>query len=201
MALTWDLCPPIDLKGYPKSIPCKRLQSIAKPDVKLLNEGKPKNLKFVPKSSTDVKTKHTEKSIQKALLWYFDWAVNECYTGITFGGGIADFIRITKARYVAEVEVKISLSDWHADQHKDKWKSKERKKVCQFYYAVPTFLIPKIPAWVADTVGILEITEHGQVIEIRPAARVGKYKLKVADYISLHRALYFRYAELKANIG
>ena len=53
----------------------------------------------------------------------------------------ADFLYITKGDYLYEVEIKISISDFRADQHKDKYH--DHPDVKGLYYFVPNELYSK----------------------------------------------------------
>lgn len=187
--MDWPHCPPLDLSTYDKPVNPERTVAFigAKP------AAKPSNLKITSSVKPQKKSQHTEKTIQRALIWKFDWQVNECFLNVEFGGGIADLLVITKARLCVEVEIKISMSDWNADQHKSKWQHKDRKKISRMYYAVPEWMADKTPAWVPSEIGIYAVGESGWVKEVRPAVRVSKYRASIKDYAKLMRGLYFKY--------
>ncbi|KVR21658.1 hypothetical protein WK13_34540 [Burkholderia ubonensis] len=147
---------------------------------------------------------YNEASIQRALACWFDvHRQMVCVPNVMLFDWEMDFCAITKAGVIIECEVKISLSDWQADQHKDKWKSRHQAKVGRFYYAVPHFLAHKVPDWVPETTGIIALGTDdtgytAQVMkEVRPAALLTKYRAANRDIEYLYRGCYFRYWDKK----
>lgn len=149
-----------------------------------------------------------ERTAQHALARHFNYFAQNVVPNVYIGGGEMDVAVVTRAGYLVEVEVKLSLSDWNADQAKAKWspeRAKYREVVSRFYYAVPTELLAKVPAWVPPTCGLIElqwseIRKSAYAIERRPAQRVGKLKLTDADLLVLLRSTYHRFwqRELRA---
>jgi hypothetical protein len=116
--------------------------------------------------------------ILEALAHYFDWQRNFLMPEYEIGGR-ADLVVITRARYVTEVEIKVTLADWRADAKKPKWSKKppkvdhlpewqrpyelqshenllrRRAHVSRFFYAIPESLADKIPADLPEGVGIV----------------------------------------------
>lgn len=195
MPIAWPHCPPLDPHTLEKPVAFIRSVTEVPKPLAQCDKPLPKNLVF--KSSADKpaakKSGHSEKTMQRALMFHFNWEVNDCYLNVEFGGGIADLLCITKARLCVEVEVKISMSDWNADQHKSKWGHPSRKKVSRMYYAVPEWMSTKIPAWLPKEFGVLAVGESGWVKEVRPAVRVCKYRASIKDYAKLMRGQYFRF--------
>lgn len=148
--------------------------------------------------------KPCEFLLQMAVAEMFDPLRNTVLFNFQFGGGEMDVCCITKAGYVREVEVKCNLADWNADQHKDKWKKggwceKQRAKVCEFYYAVPSELIDRVPDWVPPEAGLIEVSWfQGSYARFRaevrrPAKRCSKHKLTEQEWQGICRHLYYRH--------
>lgn len=136
-----------------------------------------------------------------ALAYHFDWFQNSMMTEFFVDGGIADLVFISRAGYLTEIEVKISLADWKADSSKRKW-LKERPSVARFFYAVPATLVDSIPSWVPEHAGILAISAsltggHDIVREVRAAKRQKAQKVRPE---ALASACYHRYWRLRLNI-
>lgn len=55
-----------------------------------------------------------------------------------------DLAMITRAGYLHEYEIKVSLQDWKNDGEKAKWKSRYRKYVPYLWYCVPLSLYEKL---------------------------------------------------------
>lgn len=117
-----------------------------------------------------------------ALVRHFDWFQNSMMTETFIDGGIADLVVVTKAGYLTEIEIKISLSDWNADRTKDKFK-KPRPTISRFFYAIPETLESKVPDWLPAGTGVLVIRSgrdewaSDTVTEIRAAKRTRGQKV------------------------
>jgi hypothetical protein len=104
-----------------------------------------------------------------------------------------------RAGYLVEVEIKASVVDWNADRGKSKWeKLKEREKVSCFYYAVPTELVAKKPAWIPPACGLIELQwseaggRYSCLERIRPQ-RTWKVKLNDRHRLVLLNSAYHRF--------
>jgi hypothetical protein len=146
----------------------------------------------------------TEADIQQALVRYFDWQRNRCYVNIYVGGWESDFAVVTKAGYLYDVEIKISLADWKAEQHKDKFKpgwvgQNHRKLVSRMFYAVPAELVQRVPEFVPAETGLLSVSPpldrryHSKVELVRPAKRLEAKALSEKKQLQLHDSTYWRY--------
>jgi hypothetical protein len=137
-----------------------------------------------------------------ALANHFDWRANRMMTEFYVDGGLADLVFVTKAGYLTEIEVKLSLADLRADAKKEKW-LKPRPHVARFFYAVPNELADRLPADLPDNAGVLVVypasdrngrpVHRDGVREARPARRVKALKLPPASLATLERNCYFRY--------
>ena len=114
-----------------------------------------------------------------------------------FGGGICDLLAISRAGYATEYEVKVSLSDWNADQHKDKWKSQNRRFVKRFVYAIAPQLEHKIPDWLTPDMGVVTVDRLHSIRVIRTGTNNNE-AVKVPD-VALQRLLHNCYSRLWTN--
>lgn len=149
----------------------------------------------------------SEDLLVSALALYFDWARNQCFPRVSMWTWEQDFVVVTEAGRVWEVEIKLTRADWKADASKDKWETQSWKKIARFYYCVPTELIAKgVPDWVPDYAGILVLEKKffkptkysvgGDKITIsehRPAKNRSKYALASHMLMRLYRSTYFRF--------
>lgn len=155
---------------------------------------------IVRKKEETKPTKLTEDHAISCIASYFEWFRNLCFPNVYMCGGEMDVAVLTPANYLWEIEVKLSLSDWKADEHKDKWKPsyyKQREEVSRFYYAVPTKLINKVPDFVSAEAGLIEIywdNYWGYRIKV---VRESKWKRgkKIIERRKDHllRKIYFKY--------
>lgn len=132
----------------------------------------------------------------EAVIWLSRWAAPHlCFPNVHYGVSEMDLAIVTKgARLLWEVEVKLSLSDWRADEHKRKWQMPQfRSKVARMYYAVPTRLLENVPPFVAPEVGLLAL-ERGRVSTCRSArSRRGCEPVSSQQLISLFESTHYRF--------
>lgn len=117
----------------------------------------------------------------QAIIALSRWAgTHLCFPNVHFCACEMDLAIVTKpARLLWEVEVKLSLSDWRADEQKRKWQSPERARIARFWYAVPRELLERVPAFVTPETGLLALDGH-RVQEVRPA-RISRRSPRVTD--------------------
>lgn len=136
-----------------------------------------------------------------ALARHFDWWHNRMFTEYEVDGGRADLVFLSKAGYLTEVEIKISLRDWNADQTKRKF-NKPRPHVSRFFYAIPETLENQIPDWLPESAGILVVRAnpsvwgsggYDQAHEIRAARRLPAQKLPESHVHQMHVSMYYRF--------
>lgn len=149
----------------------------------------------------------SEYSIQSALASYFGWDQHLCFPRVQMWLWEQDFVVITKAMKVWEVEIKTSMTDWKNDLKKDKWESQNWKKVSRFYYCVTSeLLVNGIPDWVPDYAGVLEVREvvltknetkvPGKRVQIRirrEAQNRSTFKISERWLMKLFKSTYFRF--------
>lgn len=109
---------------------------------------------------------NTEALVQKALLPFFDWRQRPCFWNSGLLRWESDFLTLTRAQYMTEVEIKTDWQDWKNDHKKDKWCKPQYQKDWQwikhFYYAVPKELYDKhgLPETMPETAGLLVLAPH-----------------------------------------
>lgn len=153
---------------------------------------------------TTPSTVKTEGQMQKALLHHFDWQRNDCYWNTQIFHWESDFLVVSDAGYVQEVEIKTSFADWKNDADKDKftkaWAESKWKYIKKFWYAVPADLLAKhgLPPNLVPTAGVLTVTPrpHGRqpVVKVVIEAQRNTDAVKLPDSKKeqLQRSLYFK---------
>jgi hypothetical protein len=158
--------------------------------------------------------------ILDALARYFDWRQNYIMPEYEIGGR-ADLIVLTRARYITEVEIKVSLADWRADRDKIKWAvapevgknagwqqfndqvfegvKARRAHISRFFYAIPETLENRIPDNLPEGVGILVVRQGGHrygydaVDTIREAVRRKSTPMPLDEFNRMMITCYYRY--------
>ena len=140
-------------------------------------------------------THWTSGRIRLALAAHLDWQQNRMFPEWPIDGGIADLVFVTRAGYVTEIEIKISIADWKADRWKRKWDT-ERPHISRFFYAVPDTLVDQIPDNIPSHAGILRVCAgqyHDSVSEVRAAVRLLARKLTPEAQRKMFESAYYRY--------
>ncbi len=115
----------------------------------------------------------------------------------------ADFVAITKSRFIVECEIKISRGDFFKDFKKEAKHLKMINKVCcanYFYFAAPEGLI-KIDE-VPEYAGLIEISlvnNKSRAIVIKNAPRIHNEKITDQMLIKLLRSVMYKYFNYKIN--
>lgn len=134
--------------------------------------------------------------ISTALAWYFNWRQSVMMPQWFIDGGIADLLFISRAGYATEIEIKTSLSDWNADQGKEKWK-KPRPHITRFFYAVPESLMDRCPVWINPDFGLIAVsvgkTGYAKCRVVREARRFKAAKLPADELQRMYLACYHRF--------
>ncbi len=149
--------------------------------------------------------KWTAKRITYALLrsnGYRDGTL--FFTETSLDGCRADVLCVARSRHVTEFEIKCSVADWRADQHKEKFKPGQAHTPTYFYYVVPVDIAAKVltdplffPAWLPPYAGVMTVREEGRfdrVDTLRKATRRREgVKMADADLNMNLRGYYWRY--------
>lgn len=136
----------------------------------------------------------TAAAITRKLASYFDFRKNFIIPNIYIGGGEMDLAIVTPARYLTEIEIKITKADWAADAKKKKWGPEwaaRRKYISKFYYAVPVQLLEDIPAFVPGHVGLIAL--HGWGVEVMRLPVKGKEKIPEKEFLKFLKNSYQRF--------
>lgn len=95
--------------------------------------------------------------------------------------GEPDVLGITKDRYMYEIEVKRTISDFRADAEKpsrkfrdDGWRTPKLPK--QFYYLVPSKLAEKVNGELPDWAGLMRGPEDGDVCQVHVLRKAPVWK-------------------------
>ena len=119
-------------------------------------------------------------------------------------GGRADFVVISRARYLTEIEIKVTADDWKKDSKKIKWTTPLRPHVARFFYCVPHDLVDSAPL-LPDGVGILEVVGYLRrdgVGVVREAKRLkGAEKISEDTIRAIYKAAYFRFWRQTLNLA
>lgn len=104
----------------------------------------------------------------------------------------ADLLVLSRAGYLTEVEIKISLSDWKADFTKNKHRAdigwRESQMIKQFYYAAPKALAARhAELSLPDGAGVVSVDDSGISVLKRAESRAGHRKLTDAEQSRLLR--------------
>lgn len=132
------------------------------------------------------------KQIQAALSGPnspFRMRVNTvCATNISWGlfsWGEADYVVVTKARFLVEIEIKVSPTDFKRDILKKKWKSGDREKmVRRFYYAVPLEMVDKIREFLPEDAGLITVEQtksYGYRVKVVKESEVNRNAREMTD--------------------
>lgn len=140
-----------------------------------------------------------------ALARHFDWYSFRCATEFQIDGYTADFVTITRAGYLTEVEIKVSRKDWRAPKELRKALAiGSRPHIARFFYAVPETLFQagrptfeQIPSFVPPWAGVLVVSGDGVgydvVREARAAQRFKAQPLAPGHHHQLLEGCYYRF--------
>lgn len=149
---------------------------------------------------------YNETSMIRSLALHFNYREQKvCIPNIFLFDWEMDFCCITPAGVIIEVEVKISLADWQNDRRKAKWVSSNRAKIGRCYYAVPHYLVHKLPSWVPEEIGLISVgtDDNGDATKVREIVKearlVSKYRASAKDIETLYRGAHFRYWDKKTG--
>jgi len=106
--------------------------------------------------------------------------------------GIPDVLGVTKSRYLIEIEIKRSVSDFRADGRKTHRLNRELlldKQPRQFYYLMPPRLATKLATEIPDWAGLMTADHYSaMVIKDAPLSRESK-RLTVKECLRMVKLL------------
>ena len=135
------------------------------------------------------------------------WINNTVMVEWEVDGGRADFVIISKARYLTDMEIKVTADDRKKDGKKIKWTTPLRPHVSRFYYCVPEFLVDSAPPNLPEGVGILAVGGRSRprgdwVGERRKAQRLkGAKKISAETIQAIYKAAYYRFWRQTLNLA
>lgn len=146
-----------------------------------------------------------------ALVGHY-WINNTVMVEWEVDGGRADFVIISKARYLTEIEIKVTAEDWKKDLKKAKWTMAKRPHVSRFFYCVPRSLLEAMgsdPLILPPNAGILQVAayvgERGRwdhVGVVMEAQRLkGAKKISAETIQAIYKAAYFRFWRQTLNLA
>lgn len=132
----------------------------------------------------------------------FDWRKNLMMPEYEIDGGRADLLMVTPSGFACEIEIKITRSDWNADQGKRKFQG-ARPQISRFYYAGPMALMEQPPEWLPEDVGLIgcNFDSYGspRARMIKKAKRRPATKMPPEFWSKAYLACYFRFWALNAR--
>lgn len=134
----------------------------------------------------------TEGHAQLLLASTFNWFHNRIFPNVHFRECEMDLAVVTRARRLWEIEIKLTASDWRADEHKRKWAGTSRRYISRFFYAVPAELAENIPAFVPSTTGIIVLGDW-YAPTVRPAKLMQAEKITDDQMWRLYESTYNRF--------
>ena len=118
-----------------------------------------------------------------------------------YGWWEMDLMRVTRAGYCEEWEIKLTISDFRADAKKTSWRGKgvrgkhERLAAgdpagpCRFTYVVPESLIQTVRAELPTWAGLWCALEHGSRVRFRRVVNAPTLHREKAPQVRIDRAL------------
>jgi hypothetical protein len=118
--------------------------------------------------------KITTLEMEVAVANFMNWRANLIIPNVSWSFFMheCDLIRISRAGYCTEIEIKISKSDLIADKNK-KW-GHHHEKISQLYFAIPKYLHDYIE-YIPERAGII-IVDHERKVKLR---RTVSHKCKI----------------------
>lgn len=120
--------------------------------------------------------KLTAKDIEYAIAKYINWRRNLIVPNVSWGLGFEhelDLAVVSKARYLKEIEIKVSLADLKADMNKKCWHVDKENRIKELWFAVPEELQEQALSILPETVGIY-VVKGKKVREVREAKAIPK---------------------------
>ncbi len=118
-------------------------------------------------------------------------------TNVSWGLGVheCDLLAMSGARYLTEIEIKVSVNDCRRDLSKRH--HHDNVKIKYLYFAVPDTIVSKCLPYIPERAGIIAVTDRGQYLHarrLRPArAHAGARPLSEFEVSKLQRLGCIRY--------
>ena len=151
------------------------------------------------------------RAISRGLWSPFSYSVAYNTTGVL--PWEADMVVLSRAGYISEIEIKISLSDFKADftgkpeKHEmlvkgfapnkwcgrwvRDWDKAEAHAVKHFWYAIPGELQMKIEPLLPDYAGLIVVDKWATVVRKAPVLKQHR-KATDAEHMAILRSMYYR---------
>ena len=145
--------------------------------------------------------KITTPEMEVILAHHFKPQVNLVVPNVSWGflNHEADLLVMTKAGYLYEVEIKISISDLKADAKKRH--CHESNKIKYLYFAIPKHMLEKGLPHIPERAGILVVGEKSwKVTEHRAPVKNCSYKISNSDRYQIARLGALRIWGLKGGV-
>jgi hypothetical protein len=129
-----------------------------------------------------------------AMRWL--WLEKNCHYVVRersprWGMGEPDVLGVTKDRYLIEIEIKRSLSDFHADKnkhHRRFYLDALDRRAKYFYYLAEKSLAEKIQKRLPPYAGLISVeNEHSVTVEVSAAKNPDSPRLSVKECVRMAR--------------
>lgn len=151
-------------------------------------------------------------SLEYAAMWWL-WVEQNCHFIVEercprYAMGEPDVLGVTKGRYLTEIEIKRSASDFYADSkknHRINQITNTQLRPRQFYYLMPPELAEKLNDKIPEHAGLSTLDERGY-LKVLKRAPVNKDapKLSSKECIKMARCMtshMMGYAIVKRTLG
>ena len=141
--------------------------------------------------------------IEVAVAMHFNQRLCLIIPNISFGFNIheCDLLIVNPNRFLYEVEIKTSFSDFKADFKKIHQHADRRNRIKGFYYAVPEYLVERVRPLLPEHAGLIvvESREFGQRAEVLKRCKYSKTVKPItdSDLMTLQRLALLRLWEYK----
>jgi hypothetical protein len=126
-----------------------------------------------------------ESEMQLEIARWLGWRTHLIVPNVSWGLGLheCDLLSMSKARWVTEVEIKVSLADLRKDANKTHWHRSD--KIKYLWFAMPD-LMKGHEEHVPENAGIVYVKENGvKVVNRKPKPNKQAKKLSEAEAVHL----------------
>ena len=104
--------------------------------------------------------------IEMAMVKHYDWSKNLIVPNVYWEfDHELDLCVVSKAGYITEIEIKVSLSDLKKDREKTHLHYDKKGRIKYLYFAIPAKLAKHIEH-IPDNAGVYVVTTKGRVVKI-----------------------------------